>query len=90
LLLLRRPAGSLLLGLILCQLLIEITFTGAAGNNIVTVNAKIPGDKVLIDLVFEDQAPFAESLKTDQQDQYYRDGIFYHRAQSYKYSGIKS
>ena len=82
-------AGSLLLRFIGGHLLIEIALACAAAKRFCAINTKIFSDKVLIDLVFEDQAPFAESLKTDQQDQYYRDGIFYHRAQSYKYSGIK-
>ena len=69
--------------------LIEIALACAAAKRFCAIDTKIFGDKVLIDLVFKDHTPFAESLKNDQQDQYYRDGIFYHRAQSYKYSGIK-
>ena len=82
-------AGSLLLRFISGHLLIEIALACTAAKRFCAINTKIFGDKVLIDLVFQDHAPFAESLKTDQQDQYYCDGIFYHRAQSYKYYGIK-
>ena len=62
-------AGSLLLRLIAGHLLIEITFTLAAGGRLCAIDTKIFGDEILIDLVFEDQAPFAESLYGHQQDE---------------------
>jgi hypothetical protein len=78
-------AGGLLLRFVAGHLLIEITFPMTAARRLCTIDAEVFGDEILIDLVFEDQAPFAESLYGDQQDQYYRDRILYHQAQSYRY-----
>ena len=61
--------GSLLLRFIAGHLLIEITFPVTAAGGFGAVDTKVFGDEILIDLVFEDQAPFAESLYADQQDQ---------------------
>jgi len=72
----------LLLRFIAGHFLIEITFTGTAGRRLCAIDTEVFGDKIPVDLVFEDQAPFAEGLYADQQDQCYRDGILYHRAQS--------
>lgn len=78
-------AGSLLLRLIAGHLLIEVAFTLAAGGRLCAIDTQIFGDEILIDLVFEDQAPFTESLYGHQQDEQYRYRILYHRAQSYMY-----
>ena len=75
-------ARSLLLRFIAGHLLIEIAFSLAAAGRFCAVDTKVFGDKILVDPVFDDQAPFAEGLYGDQQDQYYRDRILYHRAQS--------
>ena len=71
-------SGGLLGGFVARHLFVEITFSLAAGGAFATdaVDAKISGDKIPIDLVFDDQAPFAEGLKADQQDQYYRYRVF--------------
>ena len=68
--LLSRSAGRLLLGFVLSQFLMEETFAKAspAGNDVL-VHAEILSDIVLIDLVFQDQRPFAEGLQCNQQDQ---------------------
>lgn len=66
---LSAPAGSLLLRFIVGHLLIEVAFTLTAAGRFCAVDAEVFGDKFLIDLVFYDQAPFAEGLKADQQDQ---------------------
>jgi len=71
--------GSLLRRLVVGHLFIEITFAFTAGQRSGAVDAKILRDEVPVDLVFEDQAPFAESLGGDQQDQCYGYGIFHRR-----------
>ena len=78
LLLLAAFAGGLLGGFVARHLFVEIAFSLAAGGAFATdaVDAKISGDEIPIDLVFDDQAPFAEGLKADQQDQYYRYRVF--------------
>jgi hypothetical protein len=62
-------AGGLLIGFVGGHLFIEITFTVAAAGWAGAIDAKIFGDIIPVDLVFEDQAPFAEGLKRHQQDQ---------------------
>ena len=64
-------AGGLLRRFIARHLFIKITFTLTAGNplTIDAVDTKIFSDKIPVDLVFDDQAPFAEGLEPDQQDQ---------------------
>jgi len=61
--------GRLLLRFVFRHFLIEVTFAFAARQWSRAVDAKIFGDKVPVDLVFKDQAPFAEGLGSDQQDQ---------------------
>lgn len=62
-------AGCLLPGFVFRHFFIEITFAFAAGQRGGAVDAKVFGDKVPVDLVFKDQAPFAEGLGSGQQDQ---------------------
>jgi len=59
----------LLLRFIGGHFLIEVTFTGTAGGGFRAVDAEIFGDKIPVDPVFDDQAPFAEGLQAHQQDQ---------------------
>ena len=62
-------AGSLLIGFVGGHLFIKITFTLAAAGWTGAIDAEIFGDIIPVDLIFEDQAPFAEGLKGHQQDQ---------------------
>jgi proline racemase len=56
-------------GLIGSQFPAQIAFAVAAAGRPGAVDTKIFGDIFLIDLVFDDHAPFAEGLDRDQQDQ---------------------
>ncbi len=60
-------AGSLLLRFVPGKAFVEMTFTLAAAHGLSPVDTKVFRDKVLVDLVVQDHAPFAECLYGHQQ-----------------------
>ncbi len=63
-------------GFVIGQFFAQETLSMTAAGWFSSVNAKVLCNIILVDLVTEDQGPFAECLGGHQQDQYYRDGIF--------------
>ena len=65
---LRALARGLLLRFVSSHLLIEITLALTTRAGTKTIDTKIFGDEVPVNLKFSDQAPFAESLQCNQQE----------------------
>jgi len=61
--------GCLLLGFVLGKAFVEMTFTLAAAHGFCAVDTERFCDEVLVDLVVQDHAPFAEGLHRHQQDE---------------------